>query len=146
MFLPSVVCHGLRHLWLKSVTPIYNRITPRSIHCEHAARRFLVDQEGPCLGSPMSAIEVVRMVRNAGVVEQAILQFEREIVSRVRSMLDARIRIVSYGWLTFNCNSEWPVSRRVQWIRYAQASSDLDSHRADTVHSFLLLTLESDEA
>jgi len=85
VFALSTVCHRLRRLWLKNVTPIYNEMAPRNIPCEGAARRFLVDQDGPDLESPMSAKDVVRMLRNADVVENAILQFEREIVSRVRS-------------------------------------------------------------
>lgn len=110
VFALSAVCCRLRHLWLKSVNPIYNQIAPRSILCERAARRFLVDQDGPGLGSPMSAKDVVRMVRNAGVIENAILQFEREIVRRVRSKLDSDVSIVRRVGLTFKCNSGWPVS------------------------------------
>ncbi|MCJ1386950.1 hypothetical protein MMC17_010079 [Xylographa soralifera] len=84
VFAFSAVCRQLRHLWLNSVKPIYNQIAPRSIPCERAARRFLVDQDGPDLGSPMSAKDIVRMVRNASVIEKAILDFERDIVSRVK--------------------------------------------------------------
>ena len=73
---------------MTNVNPVYKQIAPRSLPCESAARRFLTDQDGPDLGSPLSAKDVVRMVRNAGVIEKAILQFEREIVSRVRSELD----------------------------------------------------------
>ncbi|MCJ1296583.1 hypothetical protein MMC34_008149 [Xylographa carneopallida] len=86
VFALSAVCCRLRDIWLESVNPIYHQIAPRSIPCERAARRFLVDQDGPDLGSPMSAKDVVRMVRNANVIEKAILQFEREIVRRVRSV------------------------------------------------------------
>jgi len=85
VFTLSTVCHRLRHVWLENVTSIYNAIAPRSIPCESAARRFLVDQVGLGLDSPMSARDVVCMVRNADIVENAILQFEREVVSRVRS-------------------------------------------------------------
>lgn len=94
VFALSAVCRRLRRLWLANVNPIYNQIAPRSIPCERAARRFLADSDGPGLGSPMSAKDVVRMVRNAGVIEDAILQFEREIVSRVRSKLGSYLRII----------------------------------------------------
>ena len=94
VFALSAVCCRLRHLWLKSVNLVYNQIAPRSIPCQCAARRFLVDQDGPGLGSPMFAKDVVRMVRNAGVIEKAILQFEREIVSRVISKLDPNSHVV----------------------------------------------------
>lgn len=99
VFALSAVCHRLRDLWLKNVTPIYNHVAPRSIPCESAARRFLGDQGGPGLGSPMSAKDVVRMVRNAAVVENAIRQFEREIE------LDPSARILGRGGLTSKYNS-----------------------------------------
>ena len=107
VFALSAVCCRLRHLWLKNVNPVYNQIAPRSIPCEHAARRFLIDQDGSGLGSPMSAKDVVRMVRNAGVIEKAILQFEREIVSRVRSKSDPNSHVVRCIGLMFKCNSGW---------------------------------------
>ena len=110
VFALSAVCCRMRHLWLKNVNPIYDQIAPRSIPCERAARRFLVDQDGPGLGSPMTAKDVVRVVRNAGVIENGILQFEREIVSRVRSKFDSEVRIARRGGLTFKCNSGRPVS------------------------------------
>ncbi|KAL8711677.1 MAG: hypothetical protein Q9225_007075 [Loekoesia sp. 1 TL-2023] len=84
VFALSAVCRRMRDLWLENVTPIYNEVAPKGIPCERAARHFLVDQGGSALWSPMSARDVVRMTRNAGVVDNAILQFEREIVSRVR--------------------------------------------------------------
>ena len=92
VFALSAVCLRLRHLWLENVNPVYNRIAPRVIPCNSAARRFLVDQDGPGLESPMSAKDVVRMVRNACVVEKAILQFEREIVRRVRGESNSDLR------------------------------------------------------
>lgn len=107
VFALSAVCWRLRHLWLKNVNPVYNHIAPRSIPCERAARRFLIDQDGPGLGSPVSAKDVVRMVRNAGVIEKAILQFEREIVSRVRSKLDPNSHVVRSIGLISKCNSGW---------------------------------------
>lgn len=125
---------------------LYNQIAPRSIPYERAARRFPVDQNAPGLGSSMFAKDVVRMVRNAGVIENAILQFEREIVSRVRSKSDSDVRIVRHVGLMFKRNGGWPVSRGILWVGRAQASSDPDSYRTDTLHSILLLPLESNEA
>ena len=91
VFALSAVCCRLRHLWLENVNAVYNQIAPRTIPCERVARRSLVDQDGPGLGSPMSAKDVVRMVRNAGIIESAILQFEQQIVCRVRSKLDSDV-------------------------------------------------------
>lgn len=88
VFALSAVCRRLRNLWLENADSIYKQIAPRSIACEDAARRFLVDQGGPRLGSPISAKDIDGVVRNAGVIEGAILQFEREVVSRVNSKLD----------------------------------------------------------
>ena len=108
VFALSAVCGRLRRLWLQNVNPIYKQIAPKSIPCEPAARRFLVDQDGPGLGSPMSSEDVVRMVRNAGVIEKAILQFEQEIVRRVRGDLYSDFRIVGRVRLTCMCNSGHP--------------------------------------
>ena len=89
------------------MNPVSRQIAPRSIPCQRAARRFLIDQAGPGLGSPVSAKDVVCMVRNAGVIEKAILQFEREIVRRVRSKLDSGSHDVRSITLIFKCNSGW---------------------------------------
>ena len=110
VFALSAVCRRLRHFWLNSVNQIYNQVAPRSISCEPSARRFLADQDGPGLGSSLSAKDVIRMVHNAGVIDNAILQFEREIVSRIRSKLKPNTRIVRHIGLIFKCNSGWPVS------------------------------------
>lgn len=85
VFALAATCRRLRDVWSTGVTPIYNSVAPRSIACERDARRFLVDQHGPKLKSPMVAETVLQMVRNASIIEKAILQFEREIVCRVRS-------------------------------------------------------------
>ena len=105
VFALSAVCLRLRHLWLENVNPIYNQIAPQAIPCDRAARRFLADQDGPGLGSPLSAKDVVRMIRNAGVIEKAILQFEREIVRRVRGESDSGVKLASCVVLTSVCYS-----------------------------------------
>ncbi|KAM0801094.1 hypothetical protein BDR22DRAFT_208952 [Usnea florida] len=84
VFALSTVCLRLRHLWLENVNPIYKQIGPRSIPCERAARRFLVDHGGPGMEFPMTAKDVIRMLQNAKVVEDTILQFEREVLGSVK--------------------------------------------------------------
>lgn len=145
VFTLSAVCCRLRHLWLNNVNPVYKQIAPRSISCERAARRFLIDQDGPGLGSPMSAEDVVRMVRNAGVIAKAIVQFEREIVSRVRSRFGPNDHVVRCIGLILRCNSGWSFGGGVLWAGPPQTSSNPDLHRADALHSFLLLPLGSNE-
>lgn len=110
VFALSAVCCRSRRVWFNEVNQIYKQIAPRSVLCERAARRFLTDQDGPDLESPMSAKDVVRMVRNARVIENAIRQFERQIVSRVRSKFDSDDRIVRHVGLTFKCDSGWSVT------------------------------------
>ncbi len=85
VFAFAATCSRLRAIWSVNVTPIYNEVAPRSIACHQHARRFLADQGGPASKAPMSTEDVVRMARNADVVETAVLQFEREIVCRVRN-------------------------------------------------------------
>ena len=84
-FALSTTSHRFQHIWLSNVDIIYCHVAPRSIACESEARDFLAVQDGPALNSPMSAKDVLRIIQNARVVDKAIRQFEREIVSRVRS-------------------------------------------------------------
>jgi len=87
VFAVAATCHQFRYVWMTNVTQIYHQVAPRSIPCERYARRFRADQGGPAMECwKLSPGDVVCMVRNACVVEKAILQFEREIVRRVRSM------------------------------------------------------------
>ena len=84
----AATCRRLRNVWITNVGPIYSHVAPRSIPCERYARRFLADQGGPAVNvSTLSDKDVLRMLRNSCVVEQAILQFEKEIVSRVKGTL-----------------------------------------------------------
>ena len=110
VFALSAVCRWLRHIWLNSVNQIYHQVAPRSISCKPAARRFLAGQDGPGMGSPLVAKDVVRMVQNAGVIENAVLQFEQNVVSRIKSKLKPNIRIVKHSGLIPESNSECSVS------------------------------------
>ena len=93
VFALAATCSRLHDIWSANVTPIYNKVAPRSIACQEHARRFLTDQGGPAYGAPMSIENVVRMARNASVVEKAILQFEREIVLRVSSKCSTTVKL-----------------------------------------------------
>ena len=97
----------------------------------------------------MSAKSVVRVVQNAEVIENTILQFEREAVSRVQCELNSDARFVKRVRLTFMCNSgRLPASRNrgVLWAGRAKASSYPDLHRTDTFYSLLLRCLGSNES
>ena len=86
VFALAGTCRGLRQIYSAYTTLIYSRVAPRSIACESYARRFLIDQDGgPAIGSPFSVADMLRVAKNSSVVEKAIRQFEKEIVSRVRS-------------------------------------------------------------
>ncbi|TVY32683.1 hypothetical protein LSUB1_G007619 [Lachnellula subtilissima] len=71
-------------IWTENVTTIYNEVSPRGLSCEHYARIFLSDQGGPTPEKQLSAQDVFCMVRNSRRVERAILQFELEIVPKVK--------------------------------------------------------------
>ena len=115
VFALSAVCLRLRHLWLENVNPIYKQIGPRSIPCERAARRFLV---GPGMEFPMTAKDVIRMVQNASVIEDTILQFEREVLMSENSELNSNVRIVRR------------VELRFQWISIAYMGLKTSMSRA----------------
>ena len=94
----AATCQRLRRIWTTNVTSIYSQVGPRSIPCERYARSFLADQGGPAIDFPtLSAGDVVCMVRNLCVIEKATLQFEKEIVRRVKSTFYARIRDSEYS-------------------------------------------------
>ena len=84
VFALAATCSQLRDICSAYTNSIYIEVAPRSIACLYHARRFLADQGGPALGAPMAMKDLVRMARNADVVEKAILQFEREVVCNVR--------------------------------------------------------------
>lgn len=82
----AATCSRLRHIWTTNTTTIYCQVAPRSIPCESYARSLLADQGSPARDlSTMSAGDVNRMLRNSRVIEKEILQFEEDIVRRVRS-------------------------------------------------------------
>ena len=81
-------CRRLRRIWTTNVTSIYSQVASRSISCERYARRFLADQGGPAMNFPtLSARDVLCMLRNSCVLEKAIIEFEEQIVCRVRCTL-----------------------------------------------------------
>ncbi|KAL8895446.1 MAG: hypothetical protein Q9207_008168 [Kuettlingeria erythrocarpa] len=78
-------CHRARDCWLTEATVIYHHLAPRSIPCARHARAFLADQhEAATDPSKISAQDVLRLMRNSRMIEQAISEFEAHIVTRVR--------------------------------------------------------------
>ena len=79
--------HWLRDIWAANFMEIYRLVGLRCIPCERRARIFLAVQGGPAIESPMLSIEdIIRIVKNARVVEDALLQFKRLIVFGVKCM------------------------------------------------------------
>ena len=88
----AATCRRFRRVWTTNVTSIYGQVASRSIPCEPYARRFLADQGGPATNFPtLSARDVLCIVRNSCVIEKAILQFEKDIVCRVKSKFYAPV-------------------------------------------------------
>ncbi len=88
----AATCRRLRCIWTTNVTSIYSQVASRSIPCERYARRFLADQGGPATGFPtLSTRDALNVLRNSCIIEKAILQFERDIVCRVRSTFYAPV-------------------------------------------------------
>ena len=81
----SAACRRTRDIWSSNVARVYDCLAPKSIPCIQHARSFLADQGGLALDSAMTTKGVASMMKNASVIEKAILQFEREIVCRVKS-------------------------------------------------------------
>ncbi|KAL9033241.1 MAG: hypothetical protein Q9180_006051, partial [Flavoplaca navasiana] len=78
--------HQLQDVWFEGVTTIYRHVAKVSITCEPLARIFLTDQSGP---APKAGIQLAsnlhQMMRNQSMVHKAIIQFESDIVSKVRT-------------------------------------------------------------
>lgn len=91
----TATCSRLRHIWTTNTTTIYRQVAPRSIPCEPYARSLLADQGSPARdSSTMSAGDVNRMLRNSRMIEKEILQFEEDIVRRVRSTFYAPVSMM----------------------------------------------------
>lgn len=86
-FALSETSHRLRDIWAANFMEIYRLVGLRCIPCERHARIFLAVQVGLALESPTLSIEdIIRIMKNVQVVEDALLQFERLIVSGVKCM------------------------------------------------------------
>ena len=80
-------CHELQDVWLKNVATIYKAVAKASIACEHHARALLADQGGPAPDAEIpSARNVYQMMKNQSMINKAILQFESQIVSKVKTL------------------------------------------------------------
>lgn len=87
VFVLTTTCSRLWTIWLTNVLAIYNDVERRCISCERHARSFLATQQGhsSMQVSSLNARDVIHLLQNANEIERAIVQFEREIVSKVRS-------------------------------------------------------------
>lgn len=95
VFALSLTCHKFQYIWLRNVPTISDHLVSMTIPCARHARVFLADQGGPSPESSLtSAADVVRMVRNARIVDEAILQFDTQVVPGARSpLLPRRFRV-----------------------------------------------------
>ena len=85
----AATCKRLQEVWTNKLNTIYTSIAPKTILCQHDARRLLADSGGPSPGSPLSSPENVRSIlHNSRIVEKAIVRFEQEVVPRVQGKLD----------------------------------------------------------
>lgn len=77
-----------RQIFSENLAIIYKHIGPGSIRCHRYARILLHDQGGPPTdASDLTVNDVLRILRNSRIVERAVDKFNRDIVSRVRSMI-----------------------------------------------------------
>lgn len=86
IFSLASTCHRVRDVWLKNLASIYKHVARTSITCEHHARMLLADQGGPALESEIISVkDVVQLMKNQNTIDKAILEFECQIVSRVKA-------------------------------------------------------------
>lgn len=82
----SSACARFRSVWIANVNHIFSHVSQRSIPCRPHALILLADQRGPSIDlSLLSTGDVHQIIRNARIVDQAVIQFEREIVCNVHS-------------------------------------------------------------
>jgi hypothetical protein len=86
-------CQRARCIWIENANSIFPRVPFGDVQAKSQAYEFFLTQAGKDNGSPLSAEEVLQIVRNYCVVENTILKFERQIVSRVTSTFEAKIPI-----------------------------------------------------
>lgn len=83
----SATCQRHRTVWTENIASIYNEVGPRSIICERHARRLLADLDGSPPEYPiLSAKDVLCILRNSHLVENAILEFEKEVFNKNTEM------------------------------------------------------------
>lgn len=100
VFALAQTSRGLRKVWNEYTTQIYEEVAPRSIPHEQHARQFLAEQGGANSSEPLTAKDVHQMLLNSRIVERAILQFEEEIVHKVRCKNTQNQNFLSFAYLT----------------------------------------------
>ena len=84
----ATTCRQLRGVWINNVNTIYMSIAPKTILCHHSARRLLAGSDAPPPELPLTSPDDVRSILHTSrIVEKAIVQFEREVVPKVRCKL-----------------------------------------------------------
>lgn len=86
VFILSSTCRQLRDVWLDNVAIIYNHVARDSILYERHTGNFLAAQGGSSPDSEItSAKDAVGMMKNMHVIVMPLLQFECQIVHRVKA-------------------------------------------------------------
>ena len=75
--------HRIRNVWLQNANSIFDCDLFDDVWAGRQALNFLLTQSGKKDGDVISAEDVLQIVRNHSVVENAILLFEQEVVSHM---------------------------------------------------------------
>ena len=141
----------LSGIWKSNVSVIYRQIGPRCIPEESHARQFHFDDRDVDSSSAMMYSDVLECAHNAIVVEKAILQFEAEIVWRVKCTSpqapNPSRELPNNPTLTSHSDRSHHGRKRILLrLQQPQAPTPPHSNRTPTFHPPVLSTLGLAEA
>jgi hypothetical protein len=87
-------CIRLRLAWHENPSQIYAAVGSGLISCEKHALQFLSDKKGTkVVASNISAKDVLSLLRNSRIIENAIPEFEKGVVTRVKSESSSALEV-----------------------------------------------------
>ncbi|EPE26288.1 hypothetical protein GLAREA_02200 [Glarea lozoyensis ATCC 20868] len=95
VFYLASTCHRNRNIWMNNANSIFETVRFNDVWAGRQAYQFFLAQSGTNETDTKSVEDIRQIVRHYSVVENAILVFERQIVSRVTS--DKSILNYCYG-------------------------------------------------
>lgn len=86
VFAFAATSRRIRQVWLDNASRVYHQVAPRCIPGEAHARKFREYQRACSIQTSPPTDDTICIMRNAQIVEKAIVQFENEVVCNVKGV------------------------------------------------------------